>query len=351
MTRPQEPKIQKLTIADIVVDLGVRRRVSSNTVNDLVVSIGEIGVMTNPIIVRKLRRKSGERLVLIDGAHRLTAATKMGWDEIPARVWADISDDQARLMECDANFARAELNVLEKGLALVERKGIYENIHPETKAGGDRRSPDFSNQMDTMSVWSFAKSTAEKLGINEKSVRRLVAAVSSLTASESKQLRRLSQPISLKDLMLLSKVKDNRLGVQTGLGSGDAVGSEITGVDFKFAARPIVVDVSIAVLSRSGNDALFYTLFECYDSSMGAWVKLVHTRNKIPASFSIDSSFWNADSTFFVTFKAPIDFATVNPTNITKLRVRAAVKNSTDFPTSQLLVDSADITFSQELAQ
>lgn len=273
MTQISEPKIQHLKLDDIEVDLDVRRRVSESTVADLVASVTEIGVMTNPIFVRKARRKAGDRLILIDGAHRLTAARKMGWKSIPVRVWSDISDDQARLMECDANFARAELNVLEKGLALLERKGIYENIHPETKAGVAGSAARW-DAADTMSVASFAVSTAEKLGITDKSVRRMVAAVSTLNAAETKQLRRLKDPISLKDLMLLAKVTDTvqRAKLVDHLKRSDdrncaAYISELRGSKQKPAADPL--------------DALHLAI-------LNAWSHINHVRNEPPYNRTAD---------------------------------------------------------------
>ena len=78
------------------------RPVSEAGVQSLIASVTETGVMKDAIHVRK--KKDG-RLVLIAGAHRLEMARQLGWDEIEAKVWTDVTDDWARLMEIDDNLA------------------------------------------------------------------------------------------------------------------------------------------------------------------------------------------------------------------------------------------------------
>jgi ParB family chromosome partitioning protein len=178
------------------------RPVSEAGVDSLLASIAEVGVMKDPIHVR--RKKDG-RLVLIAGGHRLEAARRLGWEEIEARVWTDVTDDWARMMEIDDNLAGAEMNALDTAVFLATRKAVYERLHPEAKVGGDRRSVEF--QTDTMSVWSFAKATAEKWGIDERHVRRMVAAGSRLNPKEVGQLRRAPRPVTLKDLDTIGRIE------------------------------------------------------------------------------------------------------------------------------------------------
>jgi len=188
-----------------VADIDARNRlrpVSEAGVEALKASIAETGVMKDAIHVR---RKKGGVLVLIAGAHRLEAARQLGWTEIEAKVWTDVTDDWSRLMEIDDNLAGAEMGPLDTAVFLAERKRVYERLHPETRQGGDRKSVEFKNQTDIESVRSFAATTAEKFGLSERHIRRLVEAGEKLGV-DSARLRSAPRPITLKDLIEIAKV-------------------------------------------------------------------------------------------------------------------------------------------------
>lgn len=184
------------------------RPVTPAGVASLIASIGETGVMKDAIHVRK---KRDGKLHLIAGAHRLEAARQLGWDEIEAKVWADATDEWARLLEIDDNLAGAEMNVLDTAIFLAERKRLYENLHPESRqASGAALVARRWDTADMMSVVSFAAATAEKFGITDRHVRRLVAAGDALTHDEVRWLRAAPSPVSLADLQSLSKIGDQR---------------------------------------------------------------------------------------------------------------------------------------------
>lgn len=209
MSPISEPKIQRINLADI--DVGDRMRpVSENGVESLIASINELGVIKDAIHVRKKRRSGGDSLVLMAGAHRLEAAMRLGWETIPARVWADVTDDWARLMEIDDNLAGADLSALELAVFLAARKKVYERLHPESKAGGDRKSPGFQNQSDIM---SFSRSVAEKRDLSKRHIERFVQIGAALSPWEIEGLSSLEKPISLKDLMILAKVEEDHIRV------------------------------------------------------------------------------------------------------------------------------------------
>jgi len=181
------------------------RPVSEAGVEALKASIIETGVMKDAIHVR---RKKGGVLVLIAGAHRLEAARQLGWAEIEAKVWTDVTDDWSRLMEIDDNLAGAEMGPLDTAVFLAERKAVYERLHPETRHGGDRKSVEFQNQADIMSVRSFAAATAEKFGISDRHVRRMIEIGSTLSRDEVRWLRAAPAPVRLNDLQALAKIGD-----------------------------------------------------------------------------------------------------------------------------------------------
>lgn len=184
------------------------RPVSEAGVAALIASITETGVMKDAIHVR---RKKGGVLVLIAGAHRLEAARQLGWETIEAKVWADVTDDWSRLMEIDDNLAGAEMGPLDTAVFLAERKRVYERLHPETKAAtGAELVARRWNTADTMSVVSFAKVTAEKFGISDRHVRRLVEIGSTLSRDEVRWLRAAPGPVRLADLQALAKIGEGR---------------------------------------------------------------------------------------------------------------------------------------------
>lgn len=195
----------KVAVAD--VDASRRLRpVSEAGVQSLMASIHETGVMKDAIHVRK--RKDGV-LVLIAGAHRLEAARRLEWVEIEAKIWTDVTDDWSRLMEIDDNLAGAEMNALDTAVFLAARKQVYERLHPETRADafkGNRHTGSLA--ADIMSVASFAASTAEKFGLTDRHVRRLIAVGTALHPSEVQQLRDAKTQIKLADLQALAKIGD-----------------------------------------------------------------------------------------------------------------------------------------------
>ena len=192
MTAKIIQSITELPVDDI--QMGTRLRpVSKAGVEAIKASITELGVMKDAIHVRKHKR--GGKIELLAGAHRLTVAQEL-----------DCNDDFARLMEIDDNLAGAELTALDTAVFLAERKRVYEKLHPETKHGGDRRSASF--QTDMMSVRSFAEATAEKFGLTDRHVRRMVSAGSVLTGGDAHRLRSSGRPVTLNDLTELAKIGD-----------------------------------------------------------------------------------------------------------------------------------------------
>lgn len=203
-TPTARPQPQMIALAD--PEIGPRLRpVSDAGVQAILDSIAQTGVMKDAIHVR--RRRDG-RLVLIAGAHRTEAAKRLGWTEIEAIVWRDVSDDWVALVEIDDNLAGAEMTALDTAVFLSRRKAIYERLHPETKAGVAGALARHS-ATEIISVASFAKATAEKFGMTDRHVRNLVAAGEALTEAMIEQLRSAKQPVGTVDLIELSKIGDD----------------------------------------------------------------------------------------------------------------------------------------------
>lgn len=218
MSTPTLMKLSRVLIADVTTENRLRP-VSEAGVESLIASINEVGVMKDAIHVRK---KHDGTLHLIAGGHRIEAAKRLGWDDIEAKVWTDVTDDWALLMEIDDNLAGAEMNALDTAVFLANRKAVYERLHPETKADafkGNRHTGKLAAD-----IMSFATSTAEKFGLTERHIRRVLAAGAMLSPKEITHLRDAPKPVTLADLTEISKISDDndRIQVVLSLAGGNA---------------------------------------------------------------------------------------------------------------------------------
>lgn len=240
MTEPTLMKLDKVAVADVVEQHRLRP-VSEAGVESLIASITELGVMKDAIHVRK--RKDGA-LQLIAGAHRLETARRLGWENIPAKVWTNVTDDWARMMEIDDNLAGAEMNPLDTAVFLAERKSVYEKLHPETKAG---IAGGLARQGLASELSSFAETTAEKFGMTARQVQKIIAAGSKLHPDEVSRLRAAPRPVSLADLQAISKVSSapERYHVVDALAKGEVRNAAAARASFsalETGAAPVVKD-------------------------------------------------------------------------------------------------------------
>ncbi|MFN3973440.1 MAG: ParB N-terminal domain-containing protein [Gemmobacter sp.] len=218
MKAPTLTTIARVRVAD-VEERSRLRPVSEAGVTAIMASIAEVGVMKDAIHVR--RRKDG-RLVLIAGAHRLESARRLGWDEVEAKVWTDVTDDWARLMEIDDNLAGAELTPLDTAVFLATRKEVYERLHPETKRGVAGALARW-DATEPSSV-AFVAATASKFGMSERQVYKIAAAGSRMRPDQAAMLRAAPRPVTLKDLIDIAKLADTgeRYAVIDALAEGRA---------------------------------------------------------------------------------------------------------------------------------
>lgn len=161
-------------------------------------NIQQVGRLRQPIEVRK--DKKGYRLIA--GGHRLAAVIKLEWAEVEAFVY-DATEDEARLAEIDENLVRHELNPLDRATFLAERKQVYERLHPEAKQGANGGRGGQRNEKDTM---SFSNDTAERLGINRKTIDRAVSIARDLAPDVKAAL--VGTPLAMvqKELLALAKL-------------------------------------------------------------------------------------------------------------------------------------------------
>lgn len=240
------------SVAPSEIIIGSRLRpVKPNGVASIRASFEQTGVLKDAI---GLRKKKDGKLHLIYGLHRLTFALEESWPAIDVKVWT-CTDDWARLMEIDDNLAGADLDALDNAIFLAERKRVYEKVHPETARGvaGAKARWDAT---DMTSVASFSTTTAEKFGLSERQIFRMVAAGSALDAEDIALLRRADRPVTLSDLQEISKVDpDQRRHIVELLWEGKATSA----VD---ALRQITAKPGDAV--KPASDAKYRALTDAY---------------------------------------------------------------------------------------
>lgn len=186
-------------ISEIKINPG-RREARAEDIRELADSISEVGLL-NPITV-----DCGH--ALIAGLHRLEAAKLLGWSEIECTV-SGLEGPQAELAEIDENFVRADLSPVDYGDLLLRRKEIYERLHPETKHGGDRSK---RTKCPFAPAKSFADDTAEKLGVDPRTVRRDIQTAKNLTPEAKSIIRDADAKITKKDTLSLSRLAPEQQG-------------------------------------------------------------------------------------------------------------------------------------------
>ena len=201
-----------LKISEIKISEG-RRAVEPGDVQALADSIREVGLM-NPVTVTANH-------TLVAGLHRLEAAKRLGWENIECTV-IEADDLHAELAEIDENYVRANLTPLESSKIMLRRKEIYETLHPETKAGaaqgeGMKRaaSEDSGDDLaDNLSVRSpakpFAEDTADKLGVDPRTVRRQVQIAKDLAPEVQEMIEQSAKKFTQQDLIKLSRMEPNQ---------------------------------------------------------------------------------------------------------------------------------------------
>lgn len=239
----QPPKLIETAELEIArIDRATRMRpVMQKSVESLKLSIEEIG-LKDEVHVRRVRAKgpdAGHRYVLLAGGHRCAAFEQLGRAAIPAKIW-ECTNDQAQLIEIDDNLAHAELDALDLAVFLARRKAVYERLYPETKRGSAGLAAMNGDQTDKMSVRSggdasdkvsvasFVAATAEKMGVNERTVFRLLEAGRKLSPKEITQLREAPRKVRLADLQVIAKCENTveRYDICDALAAGTATSAK-----------------------------------------------------------------------------------------------------------------------------
>jgi ParB family chromosome partitioning protein len=214
-------------------------------------SMDRIG-QTDPILVRPV---ADGRYQLVAGAHRLAAAGLIGWSEIDCTV-REMDDLQARLAEIDENLIRRELSPIDRAIFLSERKAVYEQLHPNVRRGGDRKSTEFTeeNQTANLAVW-FSQDVAERIGISERTTWRAIGIVQALGRDTLARLRRTPLASNQSELEKLAKLPEERRGaVVNAIAAGTAKSVREALSEPPPDRGDVIVQKLIDLWSRAGRD-------------------------------------------------------------------------------------------------
>jgi ParB family chromosome partitioning protein len=191
--------IVRLPLDAIVV--GPRLRLVRDVqVQNLLVMAEDTGI-TTPIHVRKV----DTRHELIDGAHRLEAARRLGMEEI-ACLLVECRQDEARAFEASNNLGAARMTPLQTAVFAASWKKTYYELHPERRPGV------FKGNQHTES-WlvhsnALTNSIADSLGRKSRQIFKSIAVGERLSAEEVTQLQNLEWPVTLEELEAIGKISD-----------------------------------------------------------------------------------------------------------------------------------------------
>lgn len=237
----------QIEVGKIYVKEG-RRGLDAIYVRELAESIRELGLL-NPITVDREHR-------LIAGLHRLEAVKLLGLTSVECMV-CSLEGLQAEMAEIDENIVRSDLSAVEYGEILLRRKEIYDALHPETKAtyeGGSFRGNQYKEVVaDKMSATtkSFVEDTAEKLGVDPRTVRRQIQTAKNLTPEAKEIMRDTDKKISKKATMELSRLRPEQQKEAAEL----LTAGEIRSVG-EYAQRAVEQPEAVIVPGEQGKKAL-----------------------------------------------------------------------------------------------
>ena len=251
MTVKKLPTFTALPVAEITVPETRLRPVSEAKVTALMQVI-EAGVFLGAITVRRV----GTENVLIDGAHRLEAMTRLGRDTIAVDM-LECTAAEARQMEITGNLT-AGMTPIQDAIFLGVYQAEYEKLHPETRrgvAGG------LARQGQQHASAHFAELVAETRQISPGQVRRVIAAGRALTVAERAALQAVPHRIAISEIEKLGKIGEDGQRARAvgsllaGKRVADALRAEKAGAKDAEAADDAKVEAAFKALSTAWNRA------------------------------------------------------------------------------------------------
>jgi len=146
-----------------------RKFFSSESLNELVTSIKEFGVM-QPITVRLINGRSYE---LVCGERRLRAAQMAGLTTIPAMV-VSINDNMSTLMAITENIQRQNLNFIEEALSYQSLIDDYKLTQEEIAKKLGKSQSSIANKIRILRLNATLKALLVANNLTERHARALL---------------------------------------------------------------------------------------------------------------------------------------------------------------------------------
>lgn len=178
-----------------------KRKANQEKVKEISESIKEIGLL-NPITITKENK-------LIAGLHRVEAYKLLGFTEIECNVLKLKDSLKLELAEIDENLIRNELSALVRSEQLLRRKEIYEELYPDTKQGGDRKSEKIKSRNPSFDQKpSFVNDTSKKTGKSETVIKEEIKIAKDIDQEVKDLIYDTDIEDNKTDLIELAKIKD-----------------------------------------------------------------------------------------------------------------------------------------------
>lgn len=206
----------RATIAEI--HIGERRRpIDVEWAHGLGLMMKNEGQIT-PITVRRTpaANKGKTPFTLVAGAHRITAATHIGWTEIDA-VIVDGNKVDAQLMEIAENLHRLDLNPLDRAMFVIAYRELHEEKHGKIQRGGNRKANDDDHPLLGIGQKLSAR-IQEELGIGAETYKYAVRIGKNLDPVLRQAVRGTTAENDQSQLLTLAKLpREDQIAVAAAL--------------------------------------------------------------------------------------------------------------------------------------
>jgi ParB family transcriptional regulator, chromosome partitioning protein len=209
--------VTELRLDQIEVNDDRLRPVSETAVLAIAQSIKEHGLLY-PLTVRRLPQG---RFELVDGGHRMAALTEIGEATAPVRCYEGPASS-IRMIEIDANLARADLSDLDRAIHLASRHREFLAEYPHA-AQGHVGAAHRWHATGNSPLHSFATMTAAQTGMTPRKVRDYIQAGEALDKVAAEQLRSSPHRVFVNDLIAFGRADpDARPDALRAFASGEA---------------------------------------------------------------------------------------------------------------------------------
>lgn len=192
-------KVIDIPIESIVIKYR-KRAINNEKVKEIADSIDEIGLI-QPITIDK-------KNVLIAGFHRYNAFKLLGKETIPAIIDDEENKLISELKEIDENLIRYNFHYTEEGDMLLDRKRIYEELHPETISVNIKGGPGRGHKTKTETAPVFVKDTSNKTNRSETVIKEEVRISKNIADDLKPKLRELEIPKT--EALKLAKLDEDK---------------------------------------------------------------------------------------------------------------------------------------------